>query len=194
MARSRQRATYEDLLRLPDHVVGELIDGELFATPRPASPHALASSVLGVDLGGPFGRQKGGSGGPGGWWILDEPELHFHGNVLVPDLAGWRHERMPRLPNTPAFELAPDWVCEIVSPSNQRLDRVQKMPVYAREKIAHLWLIDPLERLLETYRLEGGRWSVLGTYGGPDKVRAEPFDAIELDLGRLWIPEDGPPA
>src|SRR5438309_11917686 len=122
----RRRATYDDLLKLPEHLVGEIIDGELIVSPRPASPHAIASSAMGADLFGPFHRSSGGGSGPGGWWILDEPELHFREDVLVPDLAGWRRERMPKVPNVPAFELPPDWVGEIVSPSTERVDRPRK--------------------------------------------------------------------
>jgi Uma2 family endonuclease len=182
----RRSATYDDLLKLPENVVGEIIDGELHVSPRPATPHARSSSVVGVDLGGPFDRPPGGDG-PGGWWILDEPELHLGADVLVPDLAGWRRERMPKLPNTAAIELPPDWVCEVVSPSTGRLDRVNKMPLYARVDVRHLWLIDPLQRTLENYRLEGGRWIVIGNHGGDEKVRAEPFDAVELALERWWL-------
>src|SRR5262249_50021083 len=143
MARSKRRATYDDLLKLPEHLVGEIIDGELIATPRPAMPHAVASSVIGSDLGSRFHGSGGGLGAPGGWWIIDEPELHFGQDVLVPDLAGWRRERMPRIPNAPAVELAPDWVCEILSRSTGRIDRGRKLDVYARVKVPHTWLLDP---------------------------------------------------
>src|SRR5437879_3016794 len=105
MAKSKRRATYDDLRRLPDHMVGEIIDGELIATPRPALPHARTASVMGADLNGPFDRRPGGPGGPGGWWILFEPELHLHGDVVVADLAGWRRDRMPKIPNEAACEL-----------------------------------------------------------------------------------------
>jgi Uma2 family endonuclease len=191
MARSKPRATYDDLLKLPEHVVGELIDGELFVSPRPALPHAHVASVLGVDLGGPFDR---GRGGPGGWWILFEPELHFGADVLVPDLAGWRRERLPRVPRGAALELAPDWVCEVVSPSTARLDRTRKMNVYARVKVPYLWLIDPLAMTLEIFRLEGERWVLFSTHAGAEKVRAEPFAAVELDLGSWWEGVEPPPS
>jgi Uma2 family endonuclease len=192
MAGSKRRATYDDLLKLPEHLVGEIIDGELIATPRPASPHALAGSAIGGDLWGPFhGSSKGGPG-PGGWVILFEPELHFGADVLVPDLAGWRRERMPRVPNVAAFELAPDWVCEVVSPSTERIDRAHKMAIYARVKVAHLWLVNPLQRTLEIYRLEDA-WKLLATHDGDTRVRAAPFDAIELDLSRWWIEEEPEP-
>jgi len=176
-------ATYDDLAQLPDNLVAEIVAGELHATPRPAAPHAIASSVLGGWLVPPFHE---GRGGPGGWWILDAPELHLGGDVLVPDLAGWRRSRMPRRPETAYFALAPDWVCEILSPSTSQLDRVQKLAIYARERVPFAWLIDPLARTLEVLRLENGRWTILATHAGAEQVRAEPFDEIDLDLSALW--------
>jgi len=185
---NKRRATYDDLLNLPDNVVGELIGGELIVSPRPASPHARAASMLGVELG-PFDRDKGGPGGPGGWWIIDEPELHFHGDVLVPDLAGWRRERMPRFPSVPAFELAPDWVCEILSPSTAVIDRTKKLSIYAREGVGHIWLVDPLLRTVEVLRLGEGQWvvaMVLGPDSGPN-ARIEPFTEREIEIARFWV-------
>jgi Uma2 family endonuclease len=176
-------ATYDDLLALPEHVVGEIIAGELFVSPRPTPRHAVASSVLGGELGPPY---HGGRGGPGGWWILDEPELHFGNDVLVPDLAGWRRERMPAMPDTAYFTLAPDWVCEVLSPSTARLDRRRKLAVYAREGIGHIWLVDPTQQLLEVLRLERGQWTIVSVHAGADEVCAEPFAAITLPLSRLW--------
>jgi Uma2 family endonuclease len=179
----RKRATYDDLLKVPDQLVAEIIDGDLHTSPRPAAPHALASSVLGSELGPPFHR---GRGGPGGWWILDEPELHLGEDILVTDLAGWRRERMPVIPDAAYFTLGPDWACEVLSPSSERLDRVRKLPVYAREGVRHVWLVNPTTRTLEVLRLETGGWVVAATHGGDAPVRAEPFAAIELDLGALW--------
>lgn len=176
-------ATYDDLLALPEHVVGEIIDGELHVSPRPAPRHAVAASVLGGELGPPY---HSGRGGPGGWWILDEPELHFGRDVLVPDLTGWRRLRMASIPDTAYFTLAPDWVCEVVSPKTGRLDRLKKLPLYAREGVGHAWLIDPLQRTLEVMRLEQGRWVIVAVHGEADAVRAEPFEATELNLGLLW--------
>src|SRR4051812_11919279 len=126
---AKKLATYEDLLALPEHLTGEIVDGELHVSPRPASLHGRAASELGVELGGPFGR---GKGGPGGWIIIDEPELHVVGQIVIPDLAGWRRERMPELPVSPSYELAPDWACEVLSPSTEAFDRAKKMPVYAK--------------------------------------------------------------
>ena len=176
-------ATYDDLARLPDNLVAEIVNGELHASPRPAPPHARAGSIVGGLIVPPFDQ---GRGGPGGWWILYEPELHLVGDVLVPDWAGWRRSRMPHLPATAYFPLAPDWVCEIVSPSTSSLDRVQKLSIYARERVAHAWLIDPLARTLEVLRLENARWTILATHEGRDVVRAEPFTEIELELPALW--------
>jgi Uma2 family endonuclease len=132
-----------------------------------------------------------GDNGPGGWWSLFEPEVHFDADVLVPDFAGWRRERMPKAPAEAFIELSPDWVCEILSPSTARFDRVKKLPVYARAGVGHAWLIDPAARTLEALRLNGGRWVLLGAHGGDDVVRAEPFQAIEIPLERLWGGSEG---
>jgi len=185
----RRRATYEDLCQVPDHKVAEILDGELSVSPRPALRHASASSGLGGQLWGPF--QGGRGGGPGGWWILDEPELHLADDVLVPDLAGWRRERLPAVPDTAYMTLAPDWVCEVISPATERMDRSRKMRIYAREGVVHLWLLDPIVRTLEVLRLESARWVLLGTHGDTDIVRVEPFEAIEIELTALW---SDPPA
>ena len=177
-------ATYEDLCQVPEHLVAELIGGELVTSPRPASRHALAASALGAVIGGPFGFDRGG---PGGWIILDEPELHLGGNVLVPDLAGWRRERLPEVPDAPYFTLAPDWICEILSPSTGARDRAIKLTLYSRAGVGHAWLVDPALRTLEIYRRQGdGFWLLLGTSVDGEKVRAEPFEAIELELAVLW--------
>jgi Uma2 family endonuclease len=184
-----KRATYEDVLNAPENKVAEILDGELFLSPRPASPHAVASSRLGFDLGGPFDR---GRGGPGGWWILYEPELHLGEDVLVPDVAGWRRERMASIPPVPYFTLPPDWVCEVLSPSTERIDRAKKLRIYAGAGVAHAWLVDPLQRTLEVLRLHEGAWTIVSVFEGSERVRAEPFDAVELDLGGLWL--DPPPA
>ncbi|MFH1462840.1 MAG: Uma2 family endonuclease [Pseudomonadota bacterium] len=186
---ARKKATYEDLCRVPDHLVAEILAGELHVSPRPALFHAFATSVLGGDLLGSFQR---GRGGPGGWWILDEPELHLDEDVLVPDLAGWRRERLARVPKAPAFTLPPDWVCEVLSPGTAMRDRVLKMPIYARAGVAHLWLLDPEVRTLEVFRRAEEGWLLVAAYAGRAQVRAEPFDAVELDLAALWAQgEDG---
>jgi Uma2 family endonuclease len=176
-------ATYEDLKKIPDIMVAEIVDGELHASPRPALPHANVTSSLGALIGGPYHHSRGG---PGGWVILFEPELHFDRNVLVPDLAGWRRTRLPRVPAAAYTTLEPDWVCEVLSPSTASLDRVKKLTIYAREQVGHEWLIDPAARTLEVLRLEGGRWTILATHAGSDVVRAEPFTEIDLELASLW--------
>lgn len=171
------------MLGLQENLVGEIIEGDLITSPRPAARHARASSRLGTSLGGPFDR---GVGGPGGWVILDEPELHLAHDVIVPDLAGWRRERMPSIPDVAAFELAPDWICEVLSSSTAAVDRSKKLPLYAREKVAHAWLVDPIAKTVEVLRLVGDSWSLVSTYAGDVTVRAEPFDSVELDLAALW--------
>lgn len=176
-------ATYDDLLAIPEHLVAEILRGALVTHPRPAPRHALAGSSLGDELVSPF--QKG-RGGPGGWWILDEPELHLGADVLVPDLAGWRRERLPEMPETAWFDLAPDWVCEILSLSTRRDDRVVKMPIYAEAGVGHLWLLDPEVRTLEIFALESGRWVFVDGFGDDALVAAPPFEVVQIELGRLW--------
>ena len=187
---ARKRATYADLLQVPERFIAEIIDGELMTAPRPSFPHARAVSIISRQLD-PFDRGPEGSDGPGGWWILFEPELHLGTDILVPDIAGWRRERLPVLEDVPYSELAPDWVCEVVSPRTGRSDRVLKMPIYAREQVGHLWLVDPSLRTLEVYRLEAHRWVVASTHGGSGTPRAEPFAAVELNLGRWWLESAG---
>jgi len=183
-----REATYADLERVPDHLVAEILDGELIASPRPASRHARASSVLTGDLLPVFDGPAGGDR-PGGWWILDEPELHLGRDVVVPDLAGWRRERMPAMADVAAFELPPDWACEVVSPSTGRIDRGRKRRIYARSGVMHLWLLDPIERVLEVFRLAGELWTLVATFEGDGRIRAEPFEAIELNMSRWFLPE-----
>ena len=174
---------------VPETMIAEILDGELFTMPRPARPHTNTASLLGGELHAPFRR---GRGGPGGWVILDEPELHLgpKPDKVVPDLAGWRRERMPDAvgaDDAPShFELVPDWVCEILSPRTEASDRGRKMRIYRREGVGHAWLINPLTRTLEIYRLDRGQWMLIDTHDGDAVVRAEPFDAIELSLEALW--------
>jgi Uma2 family endonuclease len=176
-------AIYNDLFGLPPNRVGEIVNGTLYSHPRPAPKHAMSSSALGGNL---FPRFHKGDGGPGGWWILDEPELHLSDNVLVPDLAGWRRQRMPALPQAAWFELPPDWVCKILSPGTARLDRVEKMPIYATTGITQLWLIDPELRTLEACENQQGRWVLIATHADQQAVHVAPFDAVALELGWLW--------
>jgi Uma2 family endonuclease len=180
---AKRRATYEDLVAVPPHLVAEIIFGELLTFPRPAIPHARAASKLGARLDGSFDSDLGG---PGGWILLFEPELHLADDVLVPDLAGWRRERLPVLPQDAAFTLAPDWTCEVLSPSTAGVDRVEKMQIYARERVSHVWHVDPLAQSLEVFRLDGATYRVISMWRGDALVRPEPFDAVPLELGALW--------
>lgn len=170
-------------MQVPDNMVAELIEGELFTSPRPAGPHTNAASGLGFFLGPAF---QYGRGGPGGWWIFDEPEVHFGRDVLVPDLGGWRRERMPQFPQNHVFDIVPDWVCEVISPSSAYLDRHKKMPRYADEGIGHAWIVDPITHVIEVFRLVNGHWSTIQTCAKNEVVRIPPFDAIEIDLALLW--------
>ena len=182
-APARRRATYQDVLDAPAHQVAEIVGGTLHTHPRPAVLHARASSSLGAKIGGPFDYD---AGGPGGWWILDEPELHLGDDILVPDLAGWRRERISELPDAAYFTLAPDWVCEVVSASTRRLDLQGKHPIYAREGIAHLWFVDPTDRTLEEFELRDREWVLIAAVKDDDPISIRPFDAITFSLGDLW--------
>jgi Uma2 family endonuclease len=179
----RRRATYEDVLNAPEHKVAEIIDGVLYLSPRPAFPHAGATSTLLSDLHGPFHRARGG---PGGWQIFVEPELHFGDDVLVPDIAGWRRTRMPKSPTGAFATLAPDWLCETLSPSTAKLDRTKKLVVYARERVPYVWFVDPTRKTLEVLTLRGSSLVTDATYRGDERVRAEPFEAVEIELAALW--------
>jgi len=177
-------ATYADLVALPEGVVGELIGGTLYTQPRPAGPHSLVATGLGMDLGAPFDR---GRGGPGGWIIIYEPELHLADEVLVPDLAAWRAERLPADARKDAFfTIAPDWIAEVASPSTTNRDRLLKVPLYAASGVKHLWLVEPVDGRIEAYALENGRWVWLGTWADDAAAAIPPFDAVPLDLTRLW--------
>jgi Uma2 family endonuclease len=178
----KKGATYDDLLRVPEHYVAEMFDGELYASPRPAVPHARAAGVLLTKLSVAFDLGDA----PGGWLILIEPEIHFGNDVLVPDLAGWRRERLPSVPNDAFLTLSPDWICEVVSPSTETIDRGRKLGIYAREGVAHAWLVDPLRQSLEVLALESGSLVEIEEYHGNVRVRARPFDAVALELRALW--------
>jgi Uma2 family endonuclease len=183
-------ATYEDILRLSENLVGEIVNGDLVVSPRPAPAHARASSSLTIGIGGPFDH---GRGGPGGWVILDEPELHLGSHVLVPDLAGWRRERMPTLPTTAWFELPPDWICEVLSVSTAIVDRTQKQEIYRRQGIPWMWFVDPAARTIEALSNAENGWVVVGSFGGSTEVRIPPFDAVAIDIGTLWDVGDPQP-
>jgi Uma2 family endonuclease len=183
---AKRIATYDDVLNAPPHKVAEIIDGELVLSPRPAAPHAVATSSLLGELGPPFTR---GRGGPGGWIILVEPELHLGANVLVPDLAGWRLDTMNVVPDEPYFSIRPDWLCEVLSPSTERYDRGSKVGLYARAGVTNAWLVNPLQHTLEVLRLSAEtptKWISLAVFADDARVQAEPFEAFELELGVLW--------
>ncbi|MGH8477670.1 MAG: Uma2 family endonuclease [Methylococcales bacterium] len=176
---------YDDLLALPENLVGEIIDGVLYTQPRPAGPHNNAEICLASILNPSF--QKG-RGGPGGWWIQIEPELHFirDTEIAVPDLAGWRRERMPFLPRDHRYEVVPDWVCEILSPATAKKDRTLKMPLYARHGVVYLWLVEPLQHTLEVFELQAGRWILAGILKDAEPVSMPPFEALSFSLADLW--------
>lgn len=178
---------YEQLEALPEGLTGEILDGQLYAHPRPSLPHGLVVTSLADELVSPF--QKGRNG-PGGWWIIAEPELHFiqDTEVDVPDLAGWRRERMPLLPQGHRCTVVPDWVCEILSKSTASIDREIKMPIYARFGVAYAWLVDPLARTLEACALTDGAWREIGRFAGTQQVSVPPFEAVTINLGDLWAP------
>src|SRR5258708_27650488 len=159
--------------------MGELVDGQLIVSPRPGPRHARAAGSLFAHLSRWF---DDGDGGRGGWWIVFEPEIHLGADVLVPDIAGWRRERMPVWPSTAYFDLAPDWVCEVTSVSRPRFDQVKKLPKYARHGVPHAWIVDPAGESLEIYRLSNELYSLIGAHGGEEVVRPEPFDAVDLPL------------
>lgn len=184
-AESSRRAGYRDVLDAPEHMVAEVVDGVLHTHPRPAPLHAYAYAKLGIKLGHLFDR-RGDNGGAGGWLILDEPELHLGEDILVPDVAGWRRERMPAPPETAYFTVAPDWVCEILSPSTRALDQGAKREVYAREGIAHLWFVDPEAQTLEVFELRDSHWTLLETATGETEVSPPPFSSAPFNLGDLW--------
>ncbi|MCY3873540.1 MAG: Uma2 family endonuclease [Rhodobacteraceae bacterium] len=181
--RETHQATYQDVLDAPPHKVVEVITGTLHTHPRPAARHAWASSILGGSLVNPFSR---GSGGPGGWWIVFEPELHLNTDIVVPDLSGWRRETMPEYPDAAYFTIAPDWVCEVLSPSTRQLDLSEKRDLYSREGVHHLWLVDPDARTLEAFELREGHWLLLATLADDATVSLPPFDAIAFPLDALW--------
>ncbi len=174
---------YEDLCALPENVVGEIINEELVVSPRPGFEHANASSAIGSIFFAPY---QLGKNGPGGWWILDEPEIHLKDQVVVPDVAGWKRERLPKPAGTTYFSLAPDWACEVLSPSTVRYDRISKLKIYAENKVPYYWIVDPLNRVLEVLILDGKGYKADLAFGKDDLVKAPPFEDLEFNLGELW--------
>jgi Uma2 family endonuclease len=164
-------------------LITEVIDGKLYASPQPAQQHAKVASRIGMIIGSAYDL---GEGGPGGWWVVDKPELHLDADILVPDLGGWRRDRMPEYPETSGCNIVPDWVCEVLAPTFGRVDRGRKAPAYARKNVEYLWLIDPLGEFIEVKHLKNGRWRDEGFFGGDDIVRAEPFADVEFNASTLW--------
>lgn len=188
MTLPKQRpATYADIEALSPNVVGEILFGVLHTQPRPPPRHGRAAGEIHLELGGPFDR---GRGGPGGWMFLPGPELHFGPHVIVPDVAAWRRERLPRLPDTAWIETPPDWVAEVLSPSTQRRDRTDKLAIYAAFGVSHCWLIDPIAKTLEVLALTGAKWMIAATYKDADPVSAPPFEVHSFLLDVLWPLED----
>ena len=138
-------------------------------------------------------RVRRSLGGPSNWSFLDEPELHLGPEIVVPDLAGWHRERLPKIENAAYFTIAPDWLCEVLSRSTEKLDRAEKLPIYAAYGVRNVWLVDPLLRTLEVLRLHEGKWLTLAVHCDDARVHAEPFDALELDLAELWADLAAPP-
>lgn len=179
-------ATYADLESVPDHLRGEIIDGELVVSPRPVPRHTRAATKLSSQICRPF---DDGIDGPGGWWIFIEAEIRLDGEAFVPDIAGWRRETLPEFPETPAIEVAPDWICEVLSPSTERTDRLKKLAAYARHRVGHVWLVNPAHRTLEIFRREGDTWRLLLIHDGEKPLQIEPFEAVELAIPLIWAPE-----
>lgn len=190
-AKPRGKATYQDVLDAPEHMVAEILDGELVLSPRPAGPHASVTGNLFTEIGSRFRRGRS----PGGWLILIEPEIHLGDHVVVPDLAGWRFERKSHVyTDEKFFTLAPDWVCETLSRWTERYDRKVKLRIYAEHEVGHLWFAHPGHRTVEILRRQGSQWLTLAVHGDDDVVRAEPFEDVEIDLARLWIDLAPPPS
>ncbi|HVR44508.1 MAG TPA: Uma2 family endonuclease [Thermoanaerobaculia bacterium] len=181
--KAKRGATYDDVIAAPDDRIAEVVSGDLYLSPRPSLRHANATSLLAADLVEAFQR---GRRGPGGWWIWFEPELHLTGDVLVPDIAGWRRERLAAVPDGTGIELAPDWLCEVLSPGTERFDRMQKLPRYAIAGVGHLWLLDPMHRRLAIYGRLAQGWQLLEQHSGDAVVSAPPFEEVSIELGPLW--------
>jgi Uma2 family endonuclease len=184
---AKKIATYDDIEALPPNVVGEIIYGTLVTHPRPLPRHSVAHSGLNFELVGPFQR---GRGGPGGWIFMTEPELHLGPHVIVPDLAGWKREKLTPFPTTSGIDVAPDWVCEILSDSTERYDRNEKRKIYAQVGVTYIWLLDPRIKVLECFTLVADNWLLTHTFDQTSKVSAPPFDAINFDLSALFPSTD----
>lgn len=182
---NKKVSSYQDLFDLPDNLVGEILGGVLVTHPRPAPKHARAASVVGARLLSRFDTLPGGE--DGGWWILDEPECHFGADVIVPDIAGWGKSTMPELPDASWFEVAPDWVCEVISPATAKRDRGIKRDIYARERVGHFWIVDPVEKLVEMFELQNQHWVLAQTAIDEQVIGLIPFESMPFDLSALWV-------
>lgn len=188
MDTARKLATYEDLLALPEDVRAEVLGGQLEVLPRPLPRHSFAQAGLARGIGGPFDEDDG-RGGPGGWWILQEVDVRLGPHDIVqPDIAGWRRTRLVDPWDMQPIDVVPDWVCEVLSPSNRRRDRIYKSDLYARCGVPYYWLVDPEARTLEVFRLHDGKWLRLGGYDEDSVARIEPFEAVEFAVDRLFPP------
>lgn len=188
MSEARRLATYEDLLALPGDAKAEILGGVIETQPAPLPRHAKVQRSLSRFLGGPFDDDDG-RGGPGGWWILSEVDVRLgRHDVVRPDLAGWRRAHLPAPWDLRPIDVTPDWVCEITSPSNARRDRVTKANLYLSAGVPSLWLIDPETRVLEALVRRGEQWVEIGRFSDGDLVRIPPFDAVELEVGRIFAP------
>jgi Uma2 family endonuclease len=188
MTQPLRPATYADIEALPPHVTGEILFGVLHSYRRPAPTHAHTVGALQAELGANFGHRKLGSRG---YLFLREPELHLGPHVIVPGIAGWRRERMPKLPGTAFIETSPDWVCEVMSPSTRRKDRTDKLAIYAAFGVGHCWYVDPSLQTLEVFELTGSKWLLTATLKDADPVCAPPFEAHTFALDVLWAEEEG---
>jgi Uma2 family endonuclease len=182
-ARIKEHATYEDLLRVPENMVAELIEGELYTWPRPRGTHGRAAANILTSINIRYGE---GGGGIGGWWIIGEPEVHFREQIVVPDIGGWRVTRMPLPPSSHVFDIAPDWICEVLSPRTKRIDWSKKLALYGSNGVPRAWYVDVDERQLQVMQLVNGEWVIKHIHSGNDVVRAEPFPDAEIDLKWVW--------
>ncbi len=202
---ARKVYTYEDILALDEKLHAELLDGMIYIdgvplgsvvptvgmAPAQLPRHAKSQRVLGKIIGGPFDDDHG-DGGPGGWWIFIEVDVLLASGTVRPDLSGWRRERLPQ-PDVRPIATRPDWVCEIISPTSIRQDRVAKRRAYAKAGIPHYWIVDPDARTLEALELQSDRWLEVGTWSEGDVARIAPFEPVEVPVGRLFLPPETRP-
>lgn len=187
---ARKAHGWQDILAAPEGVKAEVLAGELHTAPRPHPRHGAAQAVLSAEITGPF---QIGRGGPGGWWILIEPDVAFGPHdIVAPDLVGWRRQRLPAFPDEQPITARPDWICEVLSPRTARRDRTAKSDLYLRHEVPHYWLVDPEARTLEVYELDNDRWLRLGAWSEDDTAAIPPFEAVEITLSTLFPPEASP--